>query len=47
MFDDRIEFINSGDMPMPLDNMANSFESQPRNPIIAKLFRLAHIYAVW
>lgn len=28
---------------MPLDIMENSFESQPRNPIIAKLFRLAHI----
>ena len=30
-------------MPMPLEVMENSFESQPRNPVIAKLFRLAHI----
>ncbi len=28
---------------MPLDVMESSFESQPRNPIIAKLFRLAHL----
>ena len=43
VFDDRIEFLNPGGMPMPLDVMENSFESQPRNPIIAKLFRLAHL----
>lgn len=43
VFDDRIEFLNPGGMPMPLDVMENSFESQPRNPVIAKLFRLAHI----
>ncbi len=30
-------------MPMPLDVMESSFESQPRNPVIAKLFRLAHL----
>ena len=43
VFDDRIEFLNPGGMPMPLEVMENSFESQPRNPVIAKLFRLAHI----
>lgn len=43
VFDDRIEFLNPGGMPMPLDVMENSFESQPRNPVIAKLFRLAHL----
>ena len=43
VFDDRIEFINPGGMPMPLDVMERSFESQPRNPVIAKLFRLAHL----
>ena len=43
VFDDRIEFLNPGGMPMSLDLMENSFESQPRNPVIAKLFRLAHI----
>lgn len=30
-------------MPMPLEVMENTFESQPRNPVIAKLFRLAHL----
>ena len=43
VFDDRIEFLNPGGMPMPLDVMESSFESQPRNPVIAKLFRLAHL----
>ncbi len=43
VFDDRIEFLNPGGMPMPLEVMENSFESQPRNPVIAKLFRLAHL----
>ena len=43
VFDDRIEFINPGAMPQPLEVMENSFESQPRNPVISKLFRLAHL----
>lgn len=43
VFDDRIEFLNPGCMPMPLEVMESSFESQPRNPVIAKLFRLAHL----
>lgn len=43
VFDDRIEFLNPGGMPMPLEVMENTFESQPRNPVIAKLFRLAHL----
>lgn len=43
VFDDRIEFLNPGGMPQPLDVMERTFESQPRNPIISKLFRLAHI----
>lgn len=43
VFDDRIEFLNPGAMPQPLEVMENSFESQPRNPIISKLFRLAHL----
>lgn len=43
VFDDRIEFLNPGAMPQPLEIMENSFESQPRNPVISKLFRLAHL----
>lgn len=43
VFDDRIEFLNPGGMPMPVDVMESSFESQPRNPVIAKMFRLAHL----
>ncbi|MCM1178212.1 MAG: hypothetical protein NC308_02150 [Clostridium sp.] len=43
VFDDRIEFLNPGAMPKPIDKMETSFESLPRNPIISKLFRLAHL----
>lgn len=43
VFDDRIEFLNPGGMPKPKDEMERTFESQPRNPVIARLFRLAHL----
>ena len=43
VFDDRIEFSNPGGMPKPLDEMEQTFESLPRNPVIAKMFRLAHL----
>ncbi len=43
VFDDRIEFTNPGAMPKRLDDMEHSFESLPRNPLLAKLFRLVHL----
>ena len=43
VFDDCIEFFNPGGMPMPLEVIERTFESQPRNPILSKLFRLAHL----
>ena len=39
VFNDRVEFINSGCFPKPVETIAGHFYSSLRNPTIAKLFR--------
>ena len=41
IFDDRIEFLNPGALPEPLEKIMAEDLSIPRNPILAKLFRVA------
>ncbi len=43
IFTDRIEFMNPGCFPKPVDELMKSDISIPRNPIIAKLFRLVRL----
>jgi len=43
IFTDRIEFMNPGCFPKPVDELIKSDISIPRNPIIAKLFRLVKL----
>lgn len=43
VFDDRIEFLNPGGFPKSVDEIESQLTSLPRNPVIAKLFRLAKL----
>ncbi len=43
IFTNRIEFFNSGTLPKPLEELLKTDISNPRNPIIAKLFRLVKL----
>ena len=39
----RVEFFNAGAFPIPIEQIGEKLYSNPRNPIIAKLFRLVHL----
>lgn len=43
IFTDRVEFMNPGCFPKPVDELIKANISIPRNPIIAKLFRLVKL----
>lgn len=43
VFDDRVEFFNPGALPKPLEKLLEEDISLPRNPIIAKLFRIVKL----
>lgn len=43
VFDNRIEFFNPGALPKPLKQIIEEDISMPRNPIIAKLFRVVKL----
>lgn len=43
VFDDRIEFFNPGALPKPLKKLLEEDISLPRNPIIAKFFRVVKL----
>jgi len=38
-----IEFLNAGAPPIPFEQMVGQFYTNPRNPSIAKMFRVTHI----
>lgn len=39
----RVEFFNAGGYPVPISQLGNHRYSNPRNPIIAKIFRLVNL----
>ena len=43
VFDDRLEFLNPGALPESLEKIMAEDLSLPRNPILAKLFRVAKL----
>lgn len=43
VFDDHIEFYNPGGLPKPFEEIKLKDLSLPRNPIIAKLFRMVRL----
>lgn len=43
VFTDRIEFMNPGAIPQPLEKIRAGDMTLPRNPILAKLFRIVHL----
>lgn len=43
VFDDRVEFFNAGALPKPLEKLLEEDISMPRNPIIAKFFRIVNL----
>ncbi|MDR0368364.1 MAG: putative DNA binding domain-containing protein [Bacteroidales bacterium] len=43
VFTNRIEFENPGALPRPLEQLLKADESIPRNPVLAKLFRVAKL----
>lgn len=43
IFTDRIEFYNPGSLPQPFEELKMKDLSLPRNPIIAKLFRMVKL----
>lgn len=43
VFDDHIEFYNPGGLPKPFEEIKSKDLSLPRNPIIAKLFRMVRL----
>ena len=43
VFTDRIEFMNAGSFPIPLERIYGTLYSSARNPTIAKLFRFAKL----
>jgi ATP-dependent DNA helicase RecG len=43
VFTNRIEFENPGALPRPLEQLLKADESLPRNPVLAKFFRIAKL----
>lgn len=43
VFDDRIEFFNPGALPKPLEKIMEEDISMPRNPVLAKFFRVVRL----
>ena len=43
VFADRIEFYNPGGLPKPFEELKNKDISLPRNPVLAKLFRMVKL----
>lgn len=43
VFTNRVEFLNPGALPQPLDKIRTSNMSLPRHPVIAKLFRIVSL----
>jgi ATP-dependent DNA helicase RecG len=43
VFTNRIEFENPGMLPRPVEELIKTDESLPRNPVLAKLFRVAKL----
>jgi ATP-dependent DNA helicase RecG len=43
VFTNRIEFENPGSLPRPVEELLKSDESLPRNPVLAKFFRIAKL----
>lgn len=43
IYTDRVEFFNAGGYPVPISQLGNHLYSNPRNPIIAKIFRLVNL----
>lgn len=43
VFTNRIEFMNAGSFPIPIERLSTCMISKPRNPTIAKLFRFAKL----
>jgi len=43
VFTNRIEFENPGMLPRPVEELLKADESLPRNPVLAKFFRIAKI----
>ena len=43
VFTNRIEFENPGSLPRPVEELLKADESLPRNPVLAKFFRIARL----
>ena len=43
IYTDRVEFFNAGGYPVPISQLGTHLYSNPRNPIIAKIFRLVNL----
>jgi predicted HTH transcriptional regulator len=43
VFTNRIEFENPGSLPLPVEELIKIDESLPRNPVLAKFFRVAKL----
>ena len=43
IFSNQIEFYNPGGLPKPFEELKSKDISLPRNPILAKLFRLVKL----
>jgi predicted HTH transcriptional regulator len=43
VFTNRIEFENPGSLPLPVEQLMQTDESLPRNPVLAKFFRIAKL----
>lgn len=43
VFNNRIEFLNAGALPQDLKMIRSGDMSLPRNPILAKLFRIVNL----
>ena len=43
VYTNRVEFFNAGAFPIPIEQIGAKLYSNPRNPTIAKLFRLVHL----
>jgi ATP-dependent DNA helicase RecG len=43
VYDDQMEFFNPGALPKPIDQIIKEDFTMPRNPILAKLFRIVKL----
>jgi ATP-dependent DNA helicase RecG len=43
IYSNRVEFFNAGSFPVPIERLGKGIFSNPRNPSIAKFFRLAKL----